>query len=344
MIFIGYYPSWSDLDSVIDPSKQVNIFVDLKNCLTGLFIKEAVQTAIDVNRGSKQPITDIFMSWLDFVLFHFKYMHKNNINMNLFHISDSGDSVYHRSIYSDYKKNRVITKFNTVSELETDAVKKVIRQNFEAIHKAAKKMYNNYSINLSHFESDFAAHYLIKTEFNDDKYINIIYSRDTDMFQTLKFKNTKIFYRNSKNNKCFYDHTNWYTKFEKQVDIDPTFPVENYIYVKCIAGDKSDDVPGIRGYGFKKTFAFLNQIKEPINNIKVLREIIELMDTDIAHKMLDNWDTIERNYKLMCFDEIINSIPLSVFNEFNKLDQQKKLSFGETMLFIDKIHQMWGGV
>lgn len=103
-------------------------------------------------------------------------------------------------------------------------------------------------------------------------------------------------------------------------------------------------MPGIRGYGFKKTFAFLNQIKEPINNIKVLREIIELMDTDIAHKMLDNWDTIERNYKLMCFDEIINSIPLSVFNEFNKLDQQKKLSFGETMLFIDKIHQMWGGV
>ena len=183
MIYIGYYPSWSDLDSVIDASKQVNIFVDLKNCLTGLFMKEAIQTTIDVNRGSTQPITDIFMSWLDFVLFHFRYMEKHKINMNLFHISDSGDSVYHRSIYKDYKMNRTITKFNITADLEEDEIKKIVRQNLNAIHKAASKMYNNHSIDLAHFESDFVAHYLIKKQYNDDKFINIIYSRDTDMFK-----------------------------------------------------------------------------------------------------------------------------------------------------------------
>ena len=342
MIYIGYYPSWSDLDSVIDASKQVNIFVDLKNCLTGLFMKEAIQTTIDVNRGSTQPITDIFMSWLDFVLFHFRYMEKHKINMNLFHISDSGDSVYHRSIYKDYKMNRTITKFNITADLEEDEIKKIVRQNLNAIHKAASKMYNNHSIDLAHFESDFVAHYLIKKQYNDDKFINIIYSRDTDMFQTLKFRNTKIFYRNSKDDKMFYDYTNWYTKFEKKVNIDPSFPIENFIYIKCIAGDKSDGVPGIRGYGFKKAYILLNNIKRPIDSIEDLKEAIEPFDT--KHKVLDNWDIVERNYKLVCFDEIIKHIPYLAFNEFNRLDNQEKFSFGETMLFINKIHQKWGGI
>lgn len=343
MLFISYYPTWADLDAIIDETKpkQVNIFVDLKNCLSGLYMEESIKTMLDVNANSRTPISDIFNSWLDFVSFHYKYMNKRKINLHMFHISDSGDSQYHRNIFKDYKKNRSIAKINTCSLLETDRLKKIIRKNFESIHKAAKYLYNNHSVDFKHFESDFVAHYLIKEKYQSDEYLNIIYSKDTDMFQTLKFRNTKIFYRHSKDKKMFYDHTNWVDKFKKE-KFDISFPIENFVYLKCIAGDKSDDIPGINKIGLKKAYNVLKEIDKPIENINHLKEELMKLDNKIAKKFLEEWDIIERNYKLISFDEISRHLPLSVVEIFSKLDDIKKFNLGESVLFINKINEELG--
>lgn len=343
MLFISYYPTWSELDAVIEETnpKQINIFVDLKNCLSGLYMEESMKTMLDVNANSKTPIADIFNSWLDFVSFHYKYLNKRKINLHMFHISDSGDSQYHRKIFNDYKKNRSITKLNTCSLLENDTLKKIIRKNFESIHKAARNLYNNHSLDFKHFESDFVAHYLINEKYQSDDYLNIIYSKDTDMFQTLKFRNTKIFYRHSKDNKMFYDSSNWVEKFKKE-KFEEDFPIENFVYLKCIAGDKSDDIPGLNKIGMKKAYNVLKQINKPIADLNDLKDELEILDDKNAKRFLEEWDIIERNYKLISFDEISKHIPYSVMEIFSKLDNIEKFNLGESVLFINKINEKLG--
>jgi 5'-3' exonuclease len=343
MLFISYYPTWDLLDSIIEDSeaKQINIFIDLKNCLSGLYMENSIKTMLDVNSNTKTPIADIFNSWLDFVSFFYKYMNKRKANIHLYHISDSGDSLYHRNLLKTYKENRTITKFNTMSILEKDTTKKIIRQNFEAIHNAAKKLYNNHSIDLKHFESDFVGHYLIREYFQDEKYLNIIFSRDTDMFQTLKFDNTKIFYRNSKEDKLFYDKNNWVDKYKKE-KFDISFPVDNFLYLKCVAGDTADDIPGLKNIGMKKAYNVLKKIERPLEGIEDLKNKLEQIDDKNAKRFLEEWDIIERNYKLISFDEISKHTPYPVVEILTTLDTHEKFNFGESVLFINKINEKLG--
>ena len=76
MIFFSYYPTYNDLDVLIEKYKpsKVNIYVDLKNCITGMYNEDSMKDIIKMNEGTTQPILDLFLSWVDFVSFHYNYM------------------------------------------------------------------------------------------------------------------------------------------------------------------------------------------------------------------------------------------------------------------------------
>lgn len=344
MIFISYYPTYEELDTVIQKynPKRVNIFVDLKNCLTGMYMEDAVKTMLLASADSKQPPVDIYNSWLDFIKFHYNYMYQRTINLHMFTIADTGDSSYHKGIYKEYKCRRSITSFKTLSVMEADAMKNIIKKNIEVILKTSKKLYNCYGTYLSHLESDFCAHYYIKNHFSKDDTLNIIYSSDSDMFQTLQFPNTVQFYRKNKDNKHWLDQNNWTTKY----DTDATIKIDNYVYMKSITGDAGDDIPGVKGIGSKTITKYVEDICiHDLNHMKSYLEEQSKKNTKDKklQKIIENWKDVERNYKLISFEELIKNLPTFSYEQLESaLDKTNSLDFAESVSFLNSMKERLG--
>ena len=340
MIYISYYPTYAELDEVIDryKPKRVNIFVDLKNCISGVYLDEAAKTMLLAHDNSKQPPSDIFQSWLDFVAFHYKYMYERTVNLHLYTFADTGQSQYHDEIYKDYKASRSITNYKTLSMLEKDAVKNITKKNIEVIIKSARKLHNSYGIYLSYCESDFCPHYYIEKHYNDPSILNIIYSSDRDMLQTLIFDNTIQFYRKNKENKMWIDKNNWKEKLK--IEDSYNIPIENYVFMKSIMGDTGDDIPGVKGIGPKSVIKYVNDVS--ITNLDFLKEHIDTLSKKDskdkkAVRILESWDEVIRNYKLVSFDALIKKINHHIIEQLENALIQEQLNFSESVSFIRNI-------
>ena len=81
---------------------------------------------------------------------------------------------------------------------------------------------------------------------------------------------------------------------------------ENYNIVKALQGDKSDNVEGIKGVGIKTiVFAFPALVTNPNATLDYVYDICEskLGTRKIFAEIIDNWDRVENNYKLMDLHE-----------------------------------------
>ena len=338
MIFISYYPTYKELSNIINkynPS-TVNIFLDLKNCMSGIYMEDAYKMLLEANTNTKKPVSDIFQSWLSFISFHYNFMASNKINLCVYTFADVGESTYHLNLSKTYKANRLITKYKTMSEMEHDTVANIIKKNIEVIIKTANKLFNNAGIYLLHCESDFVPHYLINKNFQSDEYLNIIYSRDSDMLQTLKFHNTVLFDRQNKDNKRFYDYTNWNNK----IHLDYFFDVINYPYYKAAVGDTSDNVSGIKRFGKAKAKLIFEGLT-PCNDLSQFKEqIIEIPKS--SELILNDWDNFETCYKLVSYDALLKKMPIPVLEQLSSIDLSNRLSFGESVMVIDKLIERIG--
>jgi len=94
---------------------------------------------------------------------------------------------------------------------------------------------------------------------------------------------------------------------------------ENFTVARAMVGDKSDNLKGIRGVGLKtvyKRFPFLNEDK--FYTLSDVKDACESDETGlkIYESILENWDTVELNYKMM------NLTPPSI-----SLQTRKKIDF-----------------
>ncbi len=345
LIFISYYPTYDELDHIVETykPKQINIFVDLKNCMNGMYMDEAAKTMIIAHNNSKQPPSDIYQSWLDFITFHYKYMYSRTVDMKIFTIADTGESQYHKGIYKDYKCNRSITSYKTLSMFEKDTIKNIVKKNIEVIIKTAKQLYNNYGVYLSYCESDFCPHYYIKNYYQDPSILNIIYSTDNDMLQSLKFDNTIQFFRKNKDSKMWVTKDNWKEKIKITDDVN--IPVANYEYMKSIMGDSGDDIPGIKSVGPKSAIAYVKDID--ITSLESFREhIIGVSEKNSKDKkakaILDNWSEVERNYKLVSYDALINHLNAFTLQQLEDALTTKHLDFAESVAFLKNVKERLG--
>lgn len=341
MIFISYYPTFDELDAIIDKYQpdRVNIYVDLKNCISGMYMESAVKTMLLAHNHSKQPPSDIYQSWLDFVTFHYKYMYSRTMDTHIFTIADTGDSQYHKGIYKDYKSNRTISSYKTLSMLEQDVMKNIIKKNIEVIMKTAKQLYNNYGVYLSYCESDFCPHYYIKNHFQDLKTLNIIYSTDNDMLQTLKFDNAVQFFRRNKDNKMWITKDNWLERLKIE---NENIPIENYEYMKAIMGDSGDDVPGIKGIGPKTAIKYVRDVN--ISSLFMFQEHARnIFDENPKDNKIKNiikeWDVVERNYKLVSFDAMISKLKPFTLQQLEDALTTQHLDFSESVAFLKHVKE-----
>ena len=162
---------------------------------------------------------------------------------NVIMTADGGSSSYRRDILPDYKQNRK-DKYATQTEEE-----KIAFEEFFEEYQATLELMEE-SFPLLRFEGveadDIAAH-LVKYK---DKYgLGSIWliSSDRDWDLLIQEGVSRFSYVNRKEVKI----ENWHDHYE----VTP----EQYISLKCLTGDKGDNVPGITGIGPKRAASLITE-------------------------------------------------------------------------------------
>lgn len=344
MPIISCYPKYNELDTLISnygKAKRLNLFLDLKNSLGLLYVKNFTENMMGITENTDKPNSMVFISWLDWISYHYRYFMQKGIDFNIYTFADVGEYQYHKSIYKGYKSKRSITKKRTTSDIcENDDLHKVVLKNIETIMKATRKFYHTYGTYLSFCESDFVPEYFIKNRYSSEDNLNIIYSSDRDMIQTLKYHNTVLFMRKSNGTKEYLNYNTWINNIfddDKHRELFKDIPVENYIYLKSIMGDLGDDISGIGGMGPIKAAAFIDSMHktEPIKDINHVIEFASKHKDDPSTtgtwaKNIDaKKDILYRNYRLMSFEELMQNLSIPTLKELERTDT--KLTLEQTV-------------
>ena len=212
-----------------------------------------------------------------------------------------GSSDRRKKITSEYKEGRVFRGFNKVFEGNLEKEQMAFKDQLKKMREYNTMLpFHQFSVDF--LEADDVIAYISQKIFNDPEYFdNIIITSDRDYFQIIN-ENTNVFRPiRTKENK-----TGKLYGIEDVVEETGCHP-ENYIILKCITGDASDNVTGIKGVGQKtvlKYFPFLNSPKAP-NDIYKINDIIKFSEEQVEKKILtyqkivDNKELLLRNYELM---------------------------------------------
>lgn len=183
-------------------------------------------------------------------------------------------------------------------------------KNIQSIHLTAKQLEENETVQMTTMvevikglpvqivsvkglEADDVIGYLCKTYYKDKDYKKIIVSSDKDFIQLIDNKTS--FYDIRKKNIININNVNsiW--------DV----PLQNIIYVRCIEGDTSDNINGVRGVKLKTLIKIFPEIQtqfiESIDHFwNLIEEKEKYLNTSKAGKsLLSSEKIIRRNYRLM---------------------------------------------
>jgi len=194
--------------------------------------------------------------------------------------ADWGSSSYRKELYPDYKQNRK-EKFAEQSEEERIAFEEFFEE-FEATLEVLAEDY--IMLRYKGVEADDVAAHLVKHK-NAYNLENIwLVSSDRDWDLLIQDTVSRFSYVTRKE----VTLENW----SEHYDVKP----EEYISLKCLTGDKGDNVPGIPGIGPKRAQQLIEQYGNAFS-------IYEATPIDSRYKYIqtlnENADQILTNYELM---------------------------------------------
>ena len=199
---------------------------------------------------------------------------------NIIITSDWGSSTYRKGISPEYKQNRK-DKFAEQSEAERIAFEEF----FEEFEASLNLLAEDYPVlRYKGVEADDIAAHLVKykNKYNLE-YIWLI-SSDRDWDLLIQEKVGRFSYVTRKEVRL----DNW----NEHYDIDP----DEYISMKCLTGDKGDNVPGIPGIGPKRAVQL-------IQDYGTAWDIYESLPIDSRYKYIQelnaNGEQLLVNYELM---------------------------------------------
>tara|TARA_Y100001937_G_scaffold112595_1_gene160355 strand:+ start:1461 stop:2297 length:837 start_codon:yes stop_codon:yes gene_type:complete len=199
---------------------------------------------------------------------------------NIIITADLGSSSYRKDINPDYKQNRK-EKFAEQSEAE-----KMAFEDFIAEYEATLELLQEDHI-LFRFRGveadDIAAHLVKHRNKYDLEYIWLI-SSDRDWDLLIQENVGRFSYVTRKE----VTLDNW----KNHYDVSP----EEYISLKCLTGDKGDNVPGIPGIGPKRALGLIKEYGDALN-------IYDACPIPGKYKYIEslneNYEQILQNYELM---------------------------------------------
>ena len=194
--------------------------------------------------------------------------------------ADWGSSSYRKELYPDYKQNRK-EKFAEQSEEERIAFEEFFEE-FEATLEVLAEDY--ILLRYKGVEADDIAAHLVKHKNTYDLENIWLVSSDRDWDLLIQNTVSRFSYVTRKE----VTLENW----SEHYDVKP----EEYISLKCLTGDKGDNVPGIPGIGPKRAQQLIEQYGNAFS-------IYEATPIDSRYKYIqtlnENADQILTNYELM---------------------------------------------
>jgi len=203
---------------------------------------------------------------------------------------EGGGSTKRRRLYSEYKMNRKPEKLNRFYEDDIPDSDDNKKYQIEALLHMTRCV-PVCQLYVSDCEGDDLVAYLCRGPMRaEDK---IIVSSDKDLYQLLDDQ-TKVY---SLHKKTFVTKETVMEEFRVQA--------KHFALAKALCGDNGDNVPGIKGVGFKtvaKLFPFLG-----IDDDVVLQQVIDYAhthtdDSPKFQQIVEQEDDVRRNWRLVYLD------------------------------------------
>lgn len=221
-----------------------------------------------------------------------------------------GGSAKRKSLYSDYKGNRLAPKSFNRAEIFENAEDEdaSMKHQFVRLIQYLRCLPVTV-ITLDHIEADDMVAYLTTNVLNTRSNNVMLVSDDKDYLQLI---NEKV---------------NVYRPVEKRLykleDVKERFgiPAENYHLYKVFIGDSGDNIPGVPGIG-PKTVGKIPLLQE--NKVIGLYDFLDFCeehkDDKLYKKLLEHKEIIIRNYKLMQLHDvdISGNHKLFLIDKFNE--------------------------
>lgn len=206
-------------------------------------------------------------------------------------IDGRNGSVRRRRIYKDYKEGRTPIKgvytHRYIGNGENSTIideKDIIEREAMFVIDVLKQLPVTY-IEIDNLECDDVIGYLTYYFKEDKENIVIIASSDKDYYQLL---NDNVIIYNPQR-RTFYSQQDLYEEFGIKNPV-------NFLYLRTIVGDDSDNIHGIKGLGYKNTKRYFPQLYENENPIDY-NEFVQMIEANEKYK--DYVNTIRINYQLM---------------------------------------------
>ncbi len=195
-------------------------------------------------------------------------------------VGDQGSSSYRKEIHPEYKANRK-EKFETQTEAEAQEFKDFL----EEFNKSLVSIANDFPVlKFDKVEADDIAAYIVeRARFYNIKTIWLISSdRDWDLLIDVDVNRFSYVTRKE----VTFD--NWNTHYDCEID--------QYISMKCLAGDTGDNIPGVAGIGPKRSADLIREYGSAF-------DIVAALPINSKLKYIQNLnasgDIILKNYQLM---------------------------------------------
>ena len=200
-----------------------------------------------------------------------------------------GSSAARKNINSDYKANRDITRITNweifdKKDDEYASMSAQIERLVEYLQMLPVDM-----ISMPKVEADDVIAYIAKEFGKDNQKITIV-SSDKDFLQIVD------------NNVEVYAPTKKRVFGPAEVKTEVGVLAENYLVMKSLLGDNSDNLPGVKGLGPKGIFKhFPDLIDKPGTDLEYVFEICEagVEKNKVFQKILTNYDRVWQNHDLM---------------------------------------------
>ena len=252
-----------------------------------------------------------------------------------------GGSKRRKKIYPDYKANRAVsTKFNRYQEFaskkdESESMKQQFGRLIEYLNCLPVTM-----LAVDNIEADDSIAYIANEVFTEDKHKVQIVSTDRDFLQLV---NNRISVWSPIKKKMYTPEL-----MREEFGINAS----NYLLYRTFLGDKSDNIPGVKGVALKSLIKYFPMVTE--NRNVAFKEILEHAEDGkdrykIYKSIIESEDQVNLNHSLMQLKEvdIAGSLKMMIHDKVtgpvDKLNtfQFKKMFMQDKMYTVIKDLDTW---
>lgn len=286
--------------------RRIRFFIDLQSIAKGLYNQNNIFHEIQHYITHREPSDTLVTEYRNFL--NTLYMRFKQYSPYMVTFYDDGKNSQNTLISSGYKGGRTQLSSIITDDGEREVYYQIKQLYFTKIeHRCSVDGFGKVYY-LKDYESDFIPYYCIVNNLYDtqaDDVLNVIFAADKDLLQCCIFNNTiqitnrflpsqigdkrlNIEVWNDKNAITYI-----YRNFKQGVLTSKYIPL-----ILAIAGDKADNIPGIKGVGPKKAIDYIQNYNMPCKTWELQRDKDKL--PGVIQK---NFDLVIRNLKMIDFEE-----------------------------------------